>query len=471
VNIRIAAAFLLLGAAGLVVAAQAPPESDEVDRYVLSEMKRQQIPGLSLAVVKDGKLVKARGYGLANVEHDVAATERTIYQSGSVGKQFTAAGILLLAEDGKLSLDDRITKYFPGAPAAWGDITIRRLLTHTSGIKNYTDGALDMRRDYKDDELAALAMKPPLDFAPGTKWSYSNTGYVLLGVIMTKVSGKFYGDFLAERVFTPLGMTTARIINEADIVRNRAAGYRLVKGILKNQDWVSPSLNTTADGSLYLTVLDMAKWEAALEGTSFLSPASRRAWWTPVALSGSGSYPYGMGWSLEYERGHRSIGHGGAWQGFKTHIQRYPDDGLAVIVLTNLSQARQSAIAYGVAGLYNPALTPPHVLNEATGDSSGAALVARLMAAIATEDTSVFSPGFASVLTSEDRKQMVTMLKAAQRPVFVGCDSAAASNVERYGAVVDRYCSVKMPLVSGGRAITFWITKDDRLAGFTAYAY
>ena len=468
-KIRIATA-VLLAALGFVGAAQ-PAVDDDVDRYVMAEMKRQQIPGLSLAVVKDGTLVKARGYGFANVEHEVAATERTIYQSGSVGKQFTGAGILLLAEDGKLSLEDRITKYFPNAPPAWGDITVRHLLTHTSGVKNYTDGALDMWRDYKDDDLVALAMKPPLDFAPGTKWSYSNTGYVLLGTIITKVSGKFYGDFLAERIFTPLGMTTTRVINEADIVRNRAAGYRLVKGALKNQDWVSPSLNTTADGSLYLTVLDMVKWEAALAGSSFLNAASRRAWWTPVALAGSGSYPYGMGWSLEYERGHRAIGHGGAWQGFKSHIQRYPDDGLTVIVLMNLSQARQSAIAYGIAGLYNTALTPPHLLNEATGDPANAALVARLIAAIAAEDASVFIPGFASVATGEDRKRAAAMMKASPRAIFVGCDPMAALSVERYGAVVDRYCHVKMPVMSGGRAVTFRITKDDRLAGVTAYEY
>jgi D-alanyl-D-alanine carboxypeptidase len=317
----------------------------------------------------------------------------------------------------------------------------------------------------------ALAMKPPLDFAPGTRWSYSNTGYALLGVIISKTTGAFYGNFLAQRVFAPLGMTTARLISEADIVPNRAAGYRLVKGELKNQEWVSPTLNTTADGSLYLSVLDMAKWEAALEGTSFLSAASRREWWTPVRLTGSGTYPYGMGWSLEFERGHRAIGHGGSWQGFKTHIQRYPDDGLAVIVLANLAQARQSAIAYAVAGLYNAALTPPHRMAEATGDPSGAAAVTRLMAGLAADDTSRLTPGLASVLTAEDRKQTAAMMNASTRAVFVGCDPMAALGVERYGAAIDRECYVKMPLTSGGRAVTFWITKDEKLAGWSAYVY
>lgn len=453
-------------------ARQAQTLDDAIDRYILEEMHRQQIPGLSLAVVKNGHVVKARGYGLANVELDAPATEHTIYQSGSVGKQFTAAAVLLLVEDGKLSLEDHITKFFPKAPPSWRDITIRHLLTHTSGIKNYTDEALDMRRDYTDDQLLALAMKSPLDFTPGERWSYSNTGYVLLGVIITKISGTFYGDVLAERIFRPLGMTTARIISEADIVRNRADGYRLLKDALRNQEWVSPTLNTTADGSLYLTVLDMVKWDAALSGTSFLTEASRRAWWTPVRLRGGGHYPYGMGWGVEYDRGHKSVGHGGSWQGFKTHIQRYPDDRLTVIVLTNLAQARQSAIAYAVAGLYNAALTPPHRMESTSGDEREAGTLRRFLDAYAAgKGATLVAPGFAKVTTAEDRKQATAMLKEMKSFTFVGCDSMAVQRVERYGAVVDRYCYAKIELPSSGRAVTFWMTKDDKVAGFTAYAY
>src|SRR6185436_15136380 len=142
------------------------------------------------------------------------------------------------------------------APDTWKDITVRHLLTHTSGISNKLYNQINMRADYTEDELIKKISSIPLDFQPGEKWNYSNPGYVTLGILIHKVSGKFYGDLLQERVFKPLGMTTARIINESDIIANRAAGYRLVKGELKNQEWVSPALNTTADGSLYLTVLD-----------------------------------------------------------------------------------------------------------------------------------------------------------------------------------------------------------------------
>ena len=304
-------------------------------------------------------MIKAKGYGLANVELNVAATPETIYQSGSVGKLFTAMAVMMLVEEGKLSLEDKIGKYIDSAPETWKEITIRHLLNHTSGIKNYSPLDLNYRLDYSDEELIKKAASFPLDFAPGEKWSYSNTGYILLGIIINRASGMFYGDYLSERVFKPLGMTTARVITEADIVPNRAAGYRVVKGELKNQQYVSPSLNRTADGSLYLSVLDMAKWDAALYTEKLLKRASLDLMWTPVKLNGGKTQSYGFGWAMGEIRGRRVIEHGGAWQGFTTHIARYVDDRLTVIVLTNLAGANPTAIARGVAGLYNPDLRPP----------------------------------------------------------------------------------------------------------------
>ncbi|HEY0729425.1 MAG TPA: serine hydrolase domain-containing protein [Pyrinomonadaceae bacterium] len=218
----------------------------KVDDYIRAEMKAQQIPGLSLAVINNGEIVLARGYGLANIEHQAPVKPETIFQSGSIGKQFTATAIMLLVEDGKLSVDDNITKYIANSPESWNKITVRHLLTHTSGMGDYPKD-FDMRRDYTEDDLVQMIKTVPLAFQPGEKYSYSNLAYVMLGVLIRKVSGKFYGDFLQERVFKPLDMSTARVISEADIVVNRAAGYRVVNGQLKNQNWVSPSLNTTAD--------------------------------------------------------------------------------------------------------------------------------------------------------------------------------------------------------------------------------
>src|SRR6516165_3907908 len=156
----------------------------------------------------------------------------------------------------------------------------------------------------------------PMGFAPGEKWSYSNAGYVLLGIVIRRVTGKFYGDFLQERIFRPLGMASTQVISEADIVPHRSSGYRLVKGQLKNQDWVAPSLNTTADGALYTNVLDLAKWDAALRERKFVKPSSYELMWSPVKLHDGKMYPYGFGWSLEDRGGFRAVSHTGSWQGF-----------------------------------------------------------------------------------------------------------------------------------------------------------
>ena len=328
-----------------------------IDEYIRGEMQAQKIPGLSLAVLKNGEIVLAKGYGLANVEHQAPVKPETVFQSGSMGKQFTATAVMMLVEEGKLSLDDKITKFFPDAPDTWRNITVRHLLTHTSGLGDYPDD-FDLRRDYSEDELFQRIRTIRLAFQPGEKWSYSNLAYVTLGILIRKVSGKFYGDFLQERIFKPLGMTTARVISEADIVPNRAAGYRLVDGELKNQEWVSPTLNTTADGALYLTVYDMAKWDAALYTDKLLQRSSLEQMWTPVKLNDGKTFPYGFGWALGDVRGHHIVEHGGAWQGFKSQISRYLDDKLTVVVFANQARANPAKIAHGVAALFDPQLTP-----------------------------------------------------------------------------------------------------------------
>jgi CubicO group peptidase (beta-lactamase class C family) len=348
----------------LVFAVPTPVRADPTDDLVREEMKRQKVPGLTLAVVKDGKVVKVEGYGLANVEHQVPAKRETVYQSGSVGKQFAAAAVLLLAEDGKLKLDDLISKHLPDVPEAWKAVTVRHLLTHTAGIAEYTF-ALDLTRNYTEDELLKKAYTFKLEFPPGEKWQYSNTGYAVLGILVSKVAGKFYGDFLGERVFSPLEMKS-RIINEADIIPHRAAGYRFVKGELKNQEWVAPALNTTADGSLYVTVDDLIKWDAALTARKLFKKESYEAMWTPVKTKDGKEHPYGFGWMLGESNGHKRIHHGGAWQGFTSYIDRYPDDGLTVIVLMNAAPpmgllapgGQPHKVAEGVARLHVPDLAP-----------------------------------------------------------------------------------------------------------------
>jgi CubicO group peptidase (beta-lactamase class C family) len=333
--------------------------ADQIDSYVAGEMNRLKIPGLAVAVIQRGKLVTAKGFGLANVEQAIQVKPETVFQSGSVGKQFTAALVMLLVEDGKLSLNDSITRFYPDAPWRWRGITIRHLLTHTSGIPDYEETSVDLRKDYTEDEFARLAFGLKLEFEPGSRWSYSNTGYVLLGAIIRKASGQFYGDLLRDRLFKPLGMKTARIISEEEIIPNRAAGYRLVKGELKNQEWVSPSLNTTADGSLYLSILDLVAWDTGVRAKALLRPESWDAVFSAVKLQSGKTYPYGFGWFVDDFSGQRRHHHGGAWQGFKTYISRHIQTELTVIVLANLAEIDPGAIAVGIAALIDPKLAVP----------------------------------------------------------------------------------------------------------------
>ena len=335
-----------------------------IDEFIKAEMRRQKVPGLALAIVSHGTTVASKGYGLADVELGVPVREETVFQSGSIGKQFTAVCVMLQVEDGKLALDDPLTKYFSDAPAAWKEITVRNLLTHTSGIPDYTDEqvqldgrpVLDYRRDYSEEELLKIAYGLPLDFPPGARWKYSNTGYAVLGILVHKVSGRFYGDVLRDRVFVPLQMGTARIISEADIIPNRASGYRLLNGELKNQEWVSPSLNTTADGALYLSIRDYIAWDRGLRAQAILNKHSWAEVYRPVSLKDRTLHAYGFGWGVEQWRERPWYHHSGEWQGFKAEFSRYLADDLTIVVLANLAESSPAQFVDGIAALLDSSL-------------------------------------------------------------------------------------------------------------------
>jgi CubicO group peptidase (beta-lactamase class C family) len=334
-------------------AAHSQTPADAVSTYVTAEMHRQHIPGLSLLVIQHGKIVRAEGFGLANVELQVPVRPETIFQSGSVGKQFTATAIMMLVEEGKIGLDDPLTKYFSNAPTTWKDVTVRELLSHTAGFGDYPKD-FNFRKDWTEAEELKLIESIPLAYPPGTKWDYSNFGYVTLGILIHHVTGEFYGDFLQQRIFQPLEMKSTRIISEADIVPNRAAGYRWVKGELKNQEWVAPVVNTTADGSLYFNILDLAKWDAALYTEKLLKRSSLDLMWTVAKLKNGqpNKGNYGFGWFIDQRKGHRCIHHDGAWQGFETAIDRYVDDELTVVALSNLADSKPGEITQHVAEMY-----------------------------------------------------------------------------------------------------------------------
>lgn len=472
----------LIGGIAASCAFAATAAADAIDEYVRETIAREKTPGLVLAIATgtEGSAVRSYGavrtYGMANLEHDIAVRPTTIFQSGSTGKQFTAAAVLLQVEDGKLRLDDSIAQYFPGTRPSWRATTIRHLLTHTSGLPDYTENGkeLDLRRDYTEEELLRWAIRLEPQFAPGTRWAYSNTGYVVLGALIRKVSGEFYGDVLRKRIFAPAGMNGARIISEAELVPYRAAGYELVDGAVRNQSWVAPLLNTTADGSLYLTARDYLAWDAALRERKLLSRNSYESWWTPVRLADGHTYPYGFGWFIAEQRGSPNIEHAGSWQGFRAHIARYAERGLSIVVLCNLDKCDATGIAHGVAGLIDPTLRLPDPRRAAEDLDLQRTrnLRAALDAWARGQPHSLMAPGLLArfdpgARTSAMRKEVSAQLADSIAFHFLGEDDVRARALMRNGGAVARivYCG----LMTAKDATAFRFYLDERGALLDVY--
>ena len=328
--------------------------AEQADKYITGQMEKYHIPGLSLAVVKDEQVVYQKGYGFANVELSVPAEPGSIYMIGSITKNFTASAIMLLSEERKISLDKKITEYLPDVQDVPSSVTVRHLLTHTSGITDYTTipgSILFARVDRTPKEVVKPSLALPLNFVPGEKYEYSNTNYILLGMIIERVAKKSYGQFLFERIFQPLDMTSTRVNNRADIIKNRVAGYNWWENKLHNSDYSSPS-NSWSSGAIVSNVTDLAKWDIALRKNKLLKPGIINMMLTPAKLNNNQEIKYGLGNELSSDRGHRIGGHGGEIFGFTTSFSEYIDDNLTVILLCNLGDVPGEVFARHIAGLY-----------------------------------------------------------------------------------------------------------------------
>jgi D-alanyl-D-alanine carboxypeptidase len=308
--------------------------ADKIDTLVREQMEKHQIPGLALAIVRGGQETRTSVYGFANLELNVPARPETVFEIGSLTKQFTAACILLLAQDGKLSVDDQIATHLRDLPPGWSNITVRHLLTHTSGIKSYTgQPGFELTKRLTQPQFIKALGALPMDFAPGDQAKYCNSGYNLLGFIIENVSGKSYWDFLAGRVWSPLGMTVSTNRDPAIIIRNRADGYIRAKGLLQNRD--SDLTDVFSAGAIASTVGDLLKWNAALETEQLLTTSSSRQMWTAGHLNNGTLCAYGFGWRIGEFQGRKNIGHSGSTSGFSASLQKFPAEKLTVIVLCN----------------------------------------------------------------------------------------------------------------------------------------
>jgi len=308
----------------------------QIDK-LLSSAYKPDGPGAAVLVKKQGRVILRKGYGLANLELKVPVEPDMVFRLGSVTKQFTAVAVLMLAEEGKLSLQDEITRFLPDFPTQGKKITVENLLTHTSGIKNYTDLPEWLplqRKDLTLGELIDIFKSQPLEFAPGEWWKYSNSGYVLLGAIIEKASGKTYADFVQDRIFGPLGMKGACYDSTSRIIPRRVSGYAKGSSGYENAPYLSMS-QPYAAGSLASSVDDLAIWtEALLSGRPVKRETLEKAF-VPNQLTDGQNTKYGYGWCISDYEGHRLIEHSGGIHGFLSHAMFFPEDGVFVALLAN----------------------------------------------------------------------------------------------------------------------------------------
>jgi len=337
-SVVVSAAF----AAALPLQAQlvqpTPEALAELDARIEAEMEENNIPGTLVAVVSRGRVLHVKTYGMANVELRVPVTDSTVFEIGSISKQFVSAAMMLLVQDGRVALDDPIHDYLADLPSEWLGVTIRQLLTHTSGIPDYEEIQTyeAYRFRFTPEEIIRVAHTRPMDFASGTGWYYSNTGYFLLSLIVERVEGQPLGDVLRRRVWGPLGMGQTRMADPEDIIPHRAAGYWVDRmgEALMNRDATQTS-STLGAGGIVSSVHDMAKWDAALYGEELLSAQSKETMWTPAILPNGDNTQYAFGWGVRPYRGHRTQSHNGMVAGFVASFTRLPDVEMAVIVFAN----------------------------------------------------------------------------------------------------------------------------------------
>jgi len=468
---------VLIVAIVLLLFPPVPARADKVDDYIASEMKNRRIPGLALAVVKNGEVIKAKGYGLANLELNVPVTTDSVFELASATKPFTATAIMMLVEEGRVGLDDKISKYLINAPYTWRDITVRHLLTHTAC---FASDCKEIREqgwlaNYTTAEMFEAGSKCSLDFAPGERWQYSDPGYFFLGMIIEKASGKRYREFVRERIFKPLGMTATTVIDQWEIIENRAAGYTLRDGKMAHIRRIS-QMELPSHYGILSTVKDLAKWDAALYTEKLLQKVTLDQMWTAVILNDGIPAAttcgfYGFGWCLDHLRGHRVVQHVG---GTGTVIFRLPDDRLTVIVLTNIGYGDHPRytwlIAQTVAGLYNPVLTPPHRLKEQPDpDAQRTQMLRSLLADMVSgeQESPLMTPGLRvriAATSSKVRAAFAVRPKDTESLTFLACDGAPERPIERFDMRVSRICYYKLVTEQETRYVTFYLTVDGKVA-------
>ncbi|MBS1716849.1 MAG: beta-lactamase family protein [Armatimonadetes bacterium] len=439
-------------------------DADQIDKVIAKAMAAQHIPGASVAVLIHGRAIKQRSYGFSDLEQKVKATNQSAYMVGSVSKQFESTALLQLADEGRLKLDDPITKYLDGLPKAWSGITIRHLMTHTSGLKDYVglpEHDQSQAKPVTPKQIMEWVGRYPLEFTPGTQWKYCNTGSYLEGLIIEKVTGKSYEEFAKSKLWRPLGMRSTRLNRWKDDIPNRAKGYAWGKGGREKPTFEDDTW-PWAGGGVVTTLEDLVKWVQWLGS----KPSNNRLW-KPVQLAGSGSYPFGLDWFISDQRGTPRMFRTGGINGFSAILMRYPAHDITVILLTNEDGVPVRAFAEEIAQAVDPSLVPPHALAERPDpDNAMTDRITQALADISASnlDSKAATNALVSSTTNEDKQGIGMALRAHAKFHFLAEDDMRSHSVERLGSEIARIRHYRievgpMKLVKG-----FYLDNEGRLA-------
>jgi CubicO group peptidase (beta-lactamase class C family) len=347
---------------GVVLASATASAADFAERVdaIAKHGLSHPVAGISVAVARDGKVVFARGYGFANLEHSVPVTPETVFHIASISKNIEAAVIVQLAERGKLNLDEDVTKYVPEAPTHGKHVTVRQLINHTSGIFSFTslpNAMQNERLDLDHQQVLALIKDKPFDFEPGTSWRYDNSAFYIAGMVVERVTKQDYATYVRDHIFQPLGMTSAMLCDARMVVPHLASGYEVENGKLVNASFMTWKIPSAA-GAVCATASDLVKWQTALDDGGVISKKALSEMRSPTVLNDGTPIDYGLGTRIGSFHGHRVFGHTGGGGGFNTILEDFPDDHLTIVVLTNTGHAYPiaAAVARVALGLPKPEL-------------------------------------------------------------------------------------------------------------------
>lgn len=451
----------------ILLAAFCSVRADQLDRFIEEQIEIRKIPGLSVAVLRDGRVIRAKGYGFANLESKALATAETVYEIGSISKQLASEAVMLLVEDGKVNLSDPIRKYLPqNAPESWQKITVRNLLNHTSGLKDWTEvKEFSYRREYSAEEFIDLVKGFPLGFQPGDNWLYSNTNLPLIGIIVEKASGRSFEEFVTGRIIKPLNFPTIRFKHQEDVVPNRAAGYVLRNGVIKNGEPFRPEV-IAASGGILASAADLARWWEAVMKARVVKQSSLDQMLAPTKLNDGRSIAHGFAFFTDVFNGHKLIQHfGSTVGGFGSIVRYYPKEKVTVAVIGNLEDGGFGAeyIAKRVADLYIPGAFADGMkeMPDATPHETQKAL--QILRDIADKKSpGEMSANFAAKVSDTFRKQLADNLKQMRSFGYLGREKITPEHF-MLDATADEFIRYRMSLGNKRVYYYFRMNKEGKI--------